>query len=176
MCISLLQPSTKIMQLFDDIILLAEGWVAPAAQRGCTHTAPAAVLPLRCGCAPAVSLLCRAEPAPEQNFPQNFPQNCLQNWPQNGTAPEQNQHRTSCLQLHPARSLRCPRSRILYHGPVDAVLKHFSVVGFDCPSRKEPPSFLQARAGASDKRVGWPSCSGRLAAGAGQMLPGYGQL
>lgn len=35
-------------------------------------------------------------------------------------------------------------SRVLYHGPVQEVLPHFSTLGFDCPSRKEPPSFLQA--------------------------------
>lgn len=34
--------------------------------------------------------------------------------------------------------------RVLYHGPVADVLSHFSALGFQCPSRKEPPSFLQA--------------------------------
>lgn len=36
------------------------------------------------------------------------------------------------------------RRRVLYHGPVQDVLPHFLALGFECPSRKEPPSFLQA--------------------------------
>lgn len=33
--------------------------------------------------------------------------------------------------------------RVLFHGPVDAALPHFLTLGFACPPRKEPPSFLQ---------------------------------
>eukprot|EP00887_Chlorella_sp_A99_P006644 scaffold3.g6644.t1 len=36
--------------------------------------------------------------------------------------------------------------RALYHGPVEGVLEHFRAQGFSCPARKDPGSFLQARA------------------------------
>ncbi|EFJ39882.1 hypothetical protein VOLCADRAFT_40167, partial [Volvox carteri f. nagariensis] len=32
--------------------------------------------------------------------------------------------------------------RVLYHGPVKAVVEHFRSVGLDCPDRKDVPSFL----------------------------------
>ena len=33
--------------------------------------------------------------------------------------------------------------QIVWHGPLDEVLPFFSSIGFDCPARKDVPSFLQ---------------------------------
>ncbi len=54
------------------------------------------------------------------------------------------------LALPRCHPLHTSRRRVLYHGPVQDVLPHFSALGFECPSRKEPPSFLQASEGGGN--------------------------
>lgn len=43
--------------------------------------------------------------------------------------------------------------RMLYHGPVEAVLPWFASLGFACPPRQEVPAFLQSLTSASGQRA-----------------------
>ncbi len=42
-----------------------------------------------------------------------------------------------------------PYSHVVFHGPVDQALPFYQGLGFVCPPRKDPPSFLQEIATAS---------------------------
>ena len=50
----------------------------------------------------------------------------------------------SCLKRPTQPTPRPPRRRMLYHGPVEAVLPFFTPLGFDCPPRWVLPRFAAA--------------------------------
>ncbi len=132
--ISLLQPPPEVFNLFDDLILMSEGWVLHWWSCILSHDnqQAAGIFTSFCDC--PVVFVVHSQYARYQILVTSCPAMC--------------QHLRQCLCILVCRS-------IVYHGPVNAVQEFFENQGFMLPERMDLPSWLQEVTIASGVTVCW---------------------